>query len=736
MDQSNELFLNIEGMHCASCVSSIESGLSIIDGVQNAQVNLALNSARVEYDPEIINPEKIISTISEIGYTASIGEEDILSANIKQVKSAKKDFLISFYCVLPLFIFGMIPMLFGVKIVNDLISGIIQGMFSGLVLFYAGRAILKDALLQLKHFRANMNSLIAIGTLTAYGWSLYALTTITSNRPEQLYFDSAAMIVALILLGRFFEARSKGKAGDAINALLNLTPPKALALINDVEIEIETGALKPDMILIVRPGERIPADGQIIEGKPNLDESMLTGESLPVDKKKNDMVYGGSLNGNIPFKMKVTASGDKTFLSSIIRMVSEAQANKAPVQKLADRVAAVFVPIVLGLAVLTFALWYLYDPNHPMLIKSVISILIIACPCALGLATPTAILAGTGRAAKEGIIIRGGDILEKIVNVDTVIFDKTGTLTHGELEVAEINTFGQISIRNLIRLVASAELQSEHPVAKAIVRYMQTEQIDKAVIKNVEIFPGIGLKAESDGRKLLIGNKRLMQKEKVSFGQAFIVGDKEMEKGRTVVYASLDGQVIGLIALSDKLRSEAKDVVSTLRNYVSEITMLSGDTRKTASGVASAIGIDNFEAEIKPDQKRMIVESLSKAGRKIAMIGDGINDAPALAEAEVGVAIGSGTDIAIETSDVVLVQEKLNTVIGMFDISHKTMKIIKQNLFWAFFYNILAIPLAAGLFYPAFGWSLSPMVAAAAMSFSSVFVVTNSLRLNRVELRN
>lgn len=736
MIKSKELLLSIDGMHCASCVISIESGLSIVEGVYNSQVNLALNSARVEYNPEIINPETIINSIKELGYSATIGEEDIFIANTKLVKNSKKDFLISFYCILPLIIFGMIPMIFGVKIVSSFISGLIQALFAGLVLFHAGRSILQDALLQLKHFRANMNSLIALGTLTAYGWSIYALTTISSTQSEQLYFDSSAMIITLILLGRFFEARSKGKAGDAINALLNLTPPKALALINNVEIELETSALKPDMILIVRPGERIPADGTIIEGKPNLDESMLTGESLPVDKKKNDMVYGGSLNGNIPFKMKVTASGDKTFLSSIIRMVSQAQASKAPVQKLADKVASVFVPIVLGLAILTFIIWYLYDPISPMLIKSVISVLIIACPCALGLATPTAILAGTGRAAKEGIIIRGGEILEKIVNIDTIIFDKTGTLTHGELEVAEINTFGQISTRNLIRLVASAELQSEHPVAKAIVRYMQTEQIERAVIKNVESFPGIGLKAESDGRKLLIGNKRMMQKEKVSFGQAFVVGDKEMEKGRTVIYASLDGQVIGLIALSDKIRAEAKDVVNSLRKYVSEITMLSGDTRKTASGVANAIGIKNFEAEIKPDQKRVIVESLSKAGRKIAMIGDGINDAPALAEAEVGIAIGSGTDIAIETSDVVLVQEKLNSIIGMFDISYKTMKIIKQNLFWAFFYNILAIPLAAGLFYPAFGWSLSPMVAAAAMSFSSVFVVTNSLRLNRVELKH
>lgn len=730
MAKTEEIFLNIEGMHCASCSAKIEKTLNQTEGIESARVNLAMNNATVEYQPNTQNPEKIISKIKELGYGAKTGSVDVLRLNQKEYAKAKRNFLLALLITIPLMVVAMLPMFTNGSLVSPFVDGIAQALLAAVVLFYSGWSIMSDAWNQTKHLSANMNSLIAMGTLTAFIWSLYLLVNYSGSGSLMLYFDSAGMIVTLILLGRFLEAKSKGKAGDAIRALMELAPPKALALINEVEIEVESGAIKNDMILIVRPGEKIPADGIVIDGKPVIDESLLTGESLPVEKKEESEVFGGSLNGNVPFKMRVTASGDKTFLAGIIKLVSEAQSKKAPVQKLADKIAGIFVPIVISIAAVTFILWYIFDPNSPMLIKSVISVLIIACPCSLGLATPTAILVATGRAAREGVIIRGGDILEKISLINMVVFDKTGTLTHGQLEVAEIKTFGQISERNLVRLAASAELMSEHPVARAIIKYMREHQIESTVVKNSESFPGFGLKAICDGRQVIIGNKTMMLKEKVGFGQAGLIGEQEMSKGRTVVYIAMDNQIVGLIALSDKIRSESTAVITELKKMGKEITMLSGDTRKSAGGVARTLGIENFEAEIRPEQKKYMVESLHKAGYKTAMVGDGINDAPALAMADVGVAIGSGTDIAMESSDVVLVRSDLNQIPFMFIISQRAMKIIRQNLFWAFFYNIIAIPIAAGLFYPLFGWTLSPIIAALAMSLSSVFVVSNSLRLN------
>lgn len=734
MANAKSVQLNIEGMHCASCVSNIERGVSELNGVTECRVNLAMKSAVVIFDNGS-SPDAVVQKISDLGFSATVGELDVLQANAKELQNARQTFWTAFYLSVPLMVFSMLPMFTGASIISPFYDGVIQAVLAAVVLFYSGRSILADALKQLKHRHSNMNTLIAMGTLTAFGWSVYALVLLYLGKEELLFFESSAMIITLILLGRYLEAKSKGKAGEAIQSLMQLTPSKALALINNVELEIEIGAVKPGMQLIVRPGERLPADGEVLEGDPHIDESMLTGESVPVEKSKGAEVYGGSLNGNFPFTMIVTASGDKTFLSSIIRLVSDAQSKKAPVQKLADKVAGIFVPIVLGISLVTLAFWLWLAPDSPILMKSVISVMIIACPCALGLATPTAILAGSGFAAKNGIIFRGGDIIEKVNKLNTLVFDKTGTLTYGELEVADIQSFGQLSSRNLIRIIGSAELQSEHPIARAIVRHMQKEQIEKAVIKQVETYPGNGLKAEVDSREILIGNKSLMETEEVSFGQALLAGEREMEKGRTVVFAAMDKQVVGLIALADKVRHESKDVISRLQPMFSKILMLSGDSRKTAGGVARTIGIEEFEAELKPNQKKMIIESLSKAGFKVGMIGDGINDAPALATADIGIGIGSGTDIAIESSDVVLVRDDLTTLVYMFTIASETMRIIKQNLFWAFFYNLLAIPLAAGLFYPLFGWTLSPIIAAAAMSLSSFFVVSNSLRLNRLDLK-
>lgn len=729
MSKSNDLLLKVSGMHCASCVNSIESGVRQIEGVESVNVNLATRSAVVSFENGALSQDLIIDKIKELGFNAEIGQPDILKANQLEAAESRSALISAVMYTIPLAVLAMWPMVTSVHLISPFIDGMIQAVLALLIFFRPGRSILNDAWNQTRHFRANMNSLIGMGTIAAFGWSLYE---VLSAGTGGLYFDSVGMIISLILLGRFLEARSKGRAGEAIEALIQLQPGKTIALIEGVELEMDAAAARPGMILLVRPGERIPADGVVVDGSPVIDESMLTGESIPVEKKVKDEVIGGSLNGNRTFQMRVTRAGADSFLSRIINMVAEAQGKKAPVQKLADRVAGVFVPIVLGIAFLTLLIWYLVAPDSPLIIKSVISVLIIACPCALGLATPTAILAGTGRAARESIIIRGGDILEKLTEINTVIFDKTGTLTLGELEVAEVKTFGQISVRNLLRVVGSAEMQSNHPLGEAIVRKMKNEQIEKLVVKNIEAKPGFGLSGDYDGRHLLIGNKSLMDAEEISFGPALRTAEQEMEQGRTVIFAAIDGQVAGLLSLTDRLRPDARSTVDELKKSMERLDMLSGDNLKTASAVARMAGLDQFQAEIKPDQKKFIVDSYRKAGFRVAMIGDGINDAPALAAADVGIAVGNGTDVAIETADVILAGDNLGGINRMFYIARESMKVIKQNLFWAFFYNVIAIPIAAGALYPVMGLTLSPVIAAAAMAFSSIFVVTNSLRLNRL----
>jgi len=734
MAVSTNLNLKIEGMHCASCVSSIEQGLETAPGVRDCRVNLALNSAVVSYDSGQISQEEIISSIEKLGFKASQGKPDILTANAQELARSRTGFTIALGLTVPLMIVAMGPMLFGTPVFSTLVDAIIMGVLSGTILFYSGRGILRDAWTQTRHFRANMNSLIALGTLAAFAWSVWALLEIIAGRTELLYFESAGMIITLILLGRYLEARAKGKAGDAIRELWNLRPAKTTAVINNVEVEIDSDAIREGMIILVRPGERIPADGRILEGKPVIDESMVTGESMPVERAPKEDVIGGSLNGNIPFKFTVTAAGEHSYLATVVRLVASAQAAKAPVQRLADKIAGIFVPIVLLLAGLTALAWWYFAPESGLLVRSTIAVLIIACPCALGLATPTAVLAGTGRAAREGIIVRGGDVLENVTKLDTVVFDKTGTLTHGELEVVLVRTFGRLSEHNLIRIIGALETQSEHPVARAIANHMRNQQIEPAVVRNVEAKPGFGLTGECDGRRLLVGSRALMESEDVGFGQSLMQGEREMDRGRTVVYVAMDGQIVGLVALADRIRSDARDIISYLNTRMRLVTMLSGDNRRTAEGVAKSLGLDHCESEIKPEQKKLMLESFRKADFTVAMVGDGINDAPALAAADIGIAIGGGTDIAAEASDVILVRSKLMDIKKLLELSSASLRIIKQNLFWAFIYNVLAIPIAAGALYPWLGMTLSPMLAAAAMSLSSVFVVTNSVRLTRLEL--
>jgi Cu+-exporting ATPase len=647
-----------------------------------------------------------------------------------------RKFLTALAFLLPLLILILGGMLLPVVLVNPKINGLLMFLLTLPILFYTGREIFADAWLQAKHFRANMNSLIALGSLAAFLYSCYVLIDLyffKNIANPHFYFETAAMIITLILLGRLLEARAGGKARNAISALLKLRPDKATAIINDVKVDIDVAAIRRGMIIYMKPGEKVPADGKVIEGTPSLDESMLTGESIPIDKTNGDNVIGGSVNGGKSFKFEVTGVGEDTFLSNIVRLVIEAQNKKAPVQRLADKIAGVFVPIVLLAAVATFIIWYLADSGSSMLLKAPIAVLIIACPCALGLATPTAILAGTGRAARRGIYIRGGDIIENCMKIDHIIFDKTGTLTKGEFEVLTIKSIDEEKEDRLLQLAASAESGSQHPLARAVVEKAKTLNFDLNSPKSLTEFPGFGLKADVNDINVVIGNEATMKKEKIDIAVLIEMAEKEMAQGRTVIFVAADGQAQGYIAMADKIKEEAVEVIENIRKSGRKVVMLTGDNYKTARGVAAGLGINKYEAGIKPDQKAVIVETFRRADHNVMMVGDGINDAPALASANIGVALGSGTDVAIESADIILVRDDLNSLLEAIEISRLTLRTIKQNLFWAFFYNIIAIPLAAGLFYPLFGWTLSPVVAAAAMAFSSLFVVTNSLRLLSVK---
>ena len=734
MGKEKELELKIGGMHCAGCASGIEKGLARLKGVTRARVNFAMGTASVNYEPELVDERLISGRISELGYTSEKADVTRFSLDSELV-SARKNFIVAFILTLPIVFFGMSPMFFPTMHLNHIVGGIIQLALTLPVLFYAGRGIFADAFNQTRHFRANMNSLIALGSLASFLYSSYVLIDLIALRKllyVHFYFETSAMIITLILLGRFLETGARGRARDAIGSLLRLRPESATAIFDGEEMTIDSAAIRPGMLILVKPGEKIPADGKIIEGKPSIDESMLTGESMPIDKRRGDSVIGGSINGNKSFRFEVTGVGEDTFLAGIVRLVTEAQNRKAPVQRLADKIAGIFVPIVLLIAIATFVAWYLINPDSSMLLTAPVAVLIIACPCALGLATPTAILAGTGRAARRGIYIRGGDILENSVKTDQVIFDKTGTLTEAKFEVCTVKATDSKEEDRLLELAASAESGSTHPLAKAIVEKARILQIEIRPPRELTEFPGFGLKAVISGRNVLVGNEATMTRDNVDLTPFEKSAEEEMALGRTVVFVAVNGHALGYLSLADRIKDEAAEVVDQIKKSGREVVMLTGDNYKTALGVAGRIGIDKFEAGIKPDQKAAVVETFRTAGRNVMMVGDGINDAPALASANIGVALGSGTDVAMESADIILVRNDLKSLLEALEISALTFKTIKQNLFWAFLYNVIAIPLAAGLFYPIFGIGLSPVIAAAAMALSSLFVVTNSLRLLNV----
>jgi Cu+-exporting ATPase len=729
-----ELNLKIQGMHCAGCAAGIERNLRGAAGIDDVRVNFATGSAHIDFQPALTNKDRIREKIIEIGYGAdeAIEPEQAFDLSDDEQNHALRLFRQALFFTIPVMVLSMSDMFIGQPLFSTGFKGLLLMLLTVPVLFFAGREILLDAWRQAKHLSANMSTLIALGSLAAYIYSTYVIVDVVwigHLIHPHYYFESAAMIITLILLGRYLESRAKGRARDGIRALLELRPDTATAIINGVEVQVEPAALKKGMTVAVKAGEKIAADGIIIEGEPSINESMLTGESVPVEKSIGDAVIGGSLNGNKAFRFKVTGTGQETFLAGIIRLVTEAQSRKAPVQKLADKVAGIFVPIVLVFAAITFAAWFLADRSNPMLLTAPVAVLIIACPCALGLATPTAVMAGTGRAARRGIFIRGADVLEKLVKAGKVIFDKTGTLTKGQFQVVSYQAVDGQNPVELLRLTASVENGSQHPLAQAITAKARDSKIEPVAVKNLTEFPGFGLKGEIDGRTVIVGSGETMTRENIdiSFFENLVL--QEMALGRTCIYSAVDGRLLGLFILFDTVKDEAALVIDKLVKSGREVIMLTGDNQRTATGVASLLGISKFEAGIKPDQKSVIVQALQQSGAGVVMVGDGINDAPALAAADVGVALGTGTDAAIESADAILVRDNLETVSEAFDISALTYRTIKQNLFWAFFYNVLAIPLAAGLFYPVLGWSLSPVIAAAAMSISSILVVTNSVRL-------
>ncbi len=729
----SEAVFDITGMTCATCARTIEEALSSLDGVVSASVNLATERATVRYDPEMITVAGLKKAISDAGYEA-VPRGDSLGDTVKEAR-AREDrrlrilLIFSFLLAVPTFILSMaVP--FEMSTNNWILLALATP-----VQLVAGWQFYVGAYKAIRNRRANMDVLIALGTSAAYIYSLL-VTAAPGVFDGEVYFDTAALIISIVLLGRYFEARAKGRTSEAIKKLMGLRPSTATVIVDGREVELPIEDVEVGHTVVVRPGEKIPVDGLVIDGASAVDESMLTGESMPVDKKPGDQVSGATINKNGYLKFRATKVGKDTVLSQIIRLVEQAQGSKAPIQRLADSVAAIFVPTVLAVATLAFLGWYLVGGESFVFgLTAFISVLVIACPCAVGLATPTAIMVGTGKGAQNGILIKSAEALEKACRVKTIVFDKTGTLTRGKPAVTDIVATDGLSQEEVLRLAAVAEKGSEHPVGQAIVDAANGNLPGLPEPEAFQAFGGRGILAQVDGREVLLGNRALMSEngvETVSHEGKI----QELEgSGKTVMIMSVDRKMAGLIAVSDTPRQNAPEAIDQLHGMGIETVMLTGDNRRTAEAIARQVGIGKVVAEVLPEDKVKAVLQLRQGGNLVAMVGDGINDAPALAQADVGIALGSGTDIAMESGDIVLVKDDLRDVVAAVKLSRYTIGKVKQNLFWAFFYNSIGIPIAAGILYPFFGFLLNPVIAAAAMGFSSVSVVANSLLMNRYQMK-
>jgi len=738
-----ESVLAIEGMTCASCSSAVERALKKQKGVSSVSVNLTTNKATLSYDPSLVKMSALKAAVDKAGYKASEietkAQEDAESLRqALEMKSMTIKLITSAIFAIPLLFIAMAHMFPELKIVlpeiidhkmNPLNFALIQLSLS-LPIMYSGRKFFTIGFKTLSKGSPNMDSLVAIGTGAAFLYGAYNTIKIAQgfhNLTESLYFESAGVVISLILLGKWLETRSKGKTSQAIKKLMSLAPKTAHLVINDEiqEISLEEVTLKD--ILLVKPGERIPVDGIVVSGSSAIDESMLTGESLPIDKNIGDKVIGGSLNKNGSITMRATAVGEDTALARIIKMVEDAQGQKAPIAKLADIISAYFVPTVMVIAISAGLFWMFQGKSFDFVLNIFVTVLVIACPCALGLATPTAIMVGTGRGAQMGILFKGGEALEQAHKTTAIIFDKTGTLTQGKPSLSDFISFSDDKDA-LLRILASAESVSEHPLALAILEAAKSKNLSLSQPSDFLAVSGKGLSAKVDGKLVLIGNEAWMNENKIKLPELTQMTTLS-DQGKTVLLASVDGKLEGFLAIADQLKPESIEAVKKLKKLGIKVAMITGDNRRTANAIAAQVGIDLVMSEVLPQDKGAEVDRLKKEGYKVAMVGDGINDAVALTKADTGIAIGSGTDVAIESADVVLMRSDLNDVVKAIALSKATMTNIKENLFWAFIYNIIGIPFAAGVIYLFGGPLLNPVFAGAAMAMSSVSVVSNALRL-------
>jgi Cu+-exporting ATPase len=740
--------LPIEGMTCASCVQNVENALRGVTGTVEANVNFATETAAVTYDPgeaTLADLKKAVSGAGDYRVLEAVEGTDIREVQAEAQREYVSDLMAKFVGSLILTVIitvlSMGENLTVIKSIDMKTRFYILLVLTIPVMFWAGTPFLRGAWAALKHRTADMNTLVAVGTLAAFIYSAVVTFAPMSafeslGKKPDVYFDSAAMIITLILLGRLLEARAKGRTSSAIEKLLGLRPKVSHVVRDGKEIDVPLDEVEVGDLLAVRPGETIPVDGEIVEGSSAVNEAMISGESLPVDKSAGDQVVGSTINLTGSFRFRAKRVGKDTVLAQIVRLVEEAQGSKAPIQRLADRVASVFVPVVISIAVVTFVVWILAGPppvlTHALL--NFVAVLIIACPCAMGLATPTAIMVGTGKGAELGILIRGGEVLEESRRINVVVFDKTGTLTVGQPSVTDVFAFDGRSIEEVLLLAASAELDSEHPLGVAVKEEAEAKGIAPERPESFEAIPGKGIKATIGGREVLVGNPGFLADEGFASEELAEKIDEFAGQGKTSMGLVLDGKPAGVLALADTIKDNAREAVSELRDMGIEVYMITGDNERTAKAIAEQAGIENVLAEVLPQDKAEKVAELQEEGKKVAMVGDGINDSPALARADVGIALGAGTDIAIEASDITLIRDDLRSVTDAIKLSRKTLSTIKQNLFWAFFYNTLGIPIAAGVLFPLWGILLNPVYAAAAMAFSSVSVVTNSLRLRRAKI--
>ncbi|MEC2255808.1 heavy metal translocating P-type ATPase [Bacillus cereus] len=735
---SDKAEFTVSGMTCAACANRVEKRLNKLDGVNKATVNFALESATVDFNPDEVNVNEMKSAITKLGYKLEVKPDDQDASTdhrLQEIERQKKKFIISFILSFPL-LWAMVSHFSFTSFIylpDMLMNPWVQLALATPVQFIIGGQFYVGAYKALRNKSANMDVLVALGTSAAYFYSVYlSIQSIgSSEHMTDLYFETSAVLITLIILGKLFEAKAKGRSSEAIKKLMGLQAKTATVVRDGTEIKILIEEVVAGDIVYVKPGEKIPVDGEIVEGKSAIDESMLTGESIPVDKSIGDVVIGSTINKNGFLKVKATKVGRDTALAQIIKVVEEAQGSKAPIQRVADQISGIFVPVVVVIAIIAFAVWMIFvtPGDFGGALEKMIAVLVIACPCALGLATPTSIMAGSGRSAEYGILFKGGEHLEATHRLDTVILDKTGTVTNGKPVLTDIIVADGFHEEEILRLVGAAEKNSEHPLAEAIVEGIREKKIDIPSSETFEAIPGFGIESVVEGKQLLIGTRRLMKKFNIDIEEVSKSMEELEREGKTAMLIAIDKEYAGIVAVADTVKDTSKAAIARLKKMGLDVVMITGDNTQTAQAIAKQVGIDHVIAEVLPEGKAEEVKKLQANGKKVAMVGDGINDAPALATANIGMAIGTGTDVAMEAADITLIRGDLNSIADAIFMSKMTIRNIKQNLFWALAYNALGIPIAALGF-------LAPWVAGAAMAFSSVSVVLNALRLQRVKLKS